>query len=132
MKLKGTRLAVGMWRRRDEFDACVFGNIHDCTVECKYFNKGDPKWKEIADVNNIVLFSPNDYADFTESVLKDMFRAVQEKVYLSGKLSYSRLCDELKQKYKPEREESLNRLKFLQDQCKAYKDEIAMLKKALG
>lgn len=46
MKLYGTRIATQMWRRRDHFDACVYGNIHDCTVECKYFVQGDEAWRD--------------------------------------------------------------------------------------
>ncbi len=41
MKLKGTRTATSMWRLRDKFDACVYGDLYNCMVECKYFVKGD-------------------------------------------------------------------------------------------
>ena len=63
MKLYGTRIATQMWRRRDHFDACVYGNIHDCTVECKYFVQGDEAWRDDGNKDTVILYSPNDYVD---------------------------------------------------------------------
>lgn len=132
MKLRGTRITVAMWRRRDRFDACVYGNIYDCTVECKYFNHGDDSWKDDGNKNTVILYSPDDYVDFSESRLQQVFEHIQEQAYLNGVISYSRLTDDLQEKYRPVREDGIKRLKLLQEQRKAYDDEIAKLTKMLA
>lgn len=132
MKLKGTRTAVAMWRRRDHFDACVYGNIHDCTVECKFFNQGDLSWKDDGNVNTVILYSPEDYVDFSEGRLQQVFEAVQEQAYLNGVVSYSRLTNDLQEKYRPAREDGMKRLKLLQEQRKAFDVEIDKLEKMLA
>lgn len=132
MKLKGARIATAMWRRRDHFDACIYGNIQECTLECKYFNSGDLSWKDDGNINTVILYSPEDYVYFSEAKLQQMFEAVQEQAYLNGIVSYSRLTDDLQEKYRPAREDGMKRLKLLQEQRKAFDIEIDKLKKMLA
>lgn len=131
MKLYGTRIATQMWRRRDHFDACVYGNIHDCTVECKYFVQGDEAWRDDGNKDTVILYSPNDYVEFSESELQNKFIYAQEQAYLNGVVSFNRLVTSLQEKYKPARDDGFRRLKLLRDQRAAYETEIARLEQML-
>ena len=68
----------------------------------------------------------------SEYGLKSVFEEVQEQVYLSGVVSYSRLTDDLQEKYRPAREDGMKRLKLLQEQRKAFDIEIDKLEKMLA
>ena len=132
MKLKGTRIAHGMYNRRDHFNACIYGDIQNCIVECKYFNKGDESWRDDGNKNTVILLSPEDYMPLSEYGLKSVFEEIQEQAYLSGVVSYSRLTDDLQEKYRPAREDGMKRLKLLQEQRKAFDIEIDKLEKMLA
>lgn len=128
MKLRGTRFATAMWRRRDNFQACVYGNLYDCTVYCTYFNQGDTSWQDDGNANTVILYSPNDYVEFSEHKLKKMFEKFQEQAYLSGKITFNRLTNDLQEQYKPVRDEAFERITELKQTIEIYNKELERLK----
>lgn len=127
MKLKGTRTATSMWRLRDKFDACVYGDLYNCMVECKYFVKGDNSWRDDGNKNTVILYSPDTHPDFTMEGLIKKFEQYQEEAFLVGEISFSRLTDRLKEVYKPVRDETFKKLADLMrhiDQCRAEYEKL--------
>ena len=128
MRLKGTRTATSMWRLRDKFDACVYGDLYNCMVECKYFVKGDSSWRDNGNKNTVILYSPDTHPDFSMRGLVRKFEQYQEQAFLSGEVGFSRLTDKLQDVYKPVREEASAKIISLKEHIDACQRELEKLK----
>ena len=128
MRLKGTRTATSMWRLRDKFDACVYGDLYNCKVECKYFVKGDNSWRDDGNKNTVILYSPDTHPDFSMRGLVRKFEQYQEQAFLSGEVGFSRLTDKLQDVYKPVREEASAKIISLKEHIDACQGELEKLK----
>ena len=55
--LKGIRVAVGMYNRRNEFEAVIYGNLETGEITCRMFKDRNSEPERFENENTVILYN---------------------------------------------------------------------------